>query len=528
MNASSSNKIKNTAIYFTFIILFLVSLFILFNERLDILDKLIKPVEKLDESIKIIDQDTKWSYIGQGENPGVGNVWATSNYDASSWGKGYGDFGEGTETSISSHFFRYEFNIEKDVLETINGIEGKIEYNAAVIVYLNGSIIFAGNVPAGGYNSNSDTGASQITDGKYRNSFQVTDLHALKQGKNIIGVEIHSESIGRDMYFNFHRLDLSKREFQKTIYNMDGLVLEKGDIDDEIFVNYMTDSHDFFRLEYIEEEEYRNEKDFSKYGKTVLMGRKRLIDSSLYLNNVQIPRLKDDTKYIYRIFKIGDKKASKIYSFKTGKRKGFSFAFLASPPISNMKLDEFSSDWDGLLDKSLPLVGNIDFVITSIFQGDISSTNIKTQQAFIMFRKPEILKQLPILTILTDGEDDEYKRELYRRQFNRKTGNEQGNYYVAYQDTLIISINSNDKDYKLHKSFIEDAIDKTKRKWVIVATHNIDDNKELSDIFDQLDIDLLLDDPGYITKINVDNFKLSITKYSLQTGSQSEEYILEK
>lgn len=521
MDTNRYKKIKNPIIYFIFISLFLISFLILLNERLAILDKLVKSMAKPDEVIKIIDQNTEWSYIKEGENPGVGNVWSIDKYDAESWKKGYGDFGGGNvgETisrlkvktedgkNIPSYFFRHEFNMEEETLETIKGIKGKIEYDAAVIVYLNESIIFAGNVPQGGYSSNLDVGVSEHMEENSISSFEINDLSSLKAGKNIIGVEIHQKSMeSNDVYFNFHELKLSTNELENVSYNMDGLVLEQGNTNEDVFINWITDSSDFYIVEYIEESKYKREKDLAKHGKTILMGRKKLKDTNIYVNKAQITRLKNNTKYMYRILKIGNIKGSKMYSFTSGKRNGFSFFLLEGPLI-----DQFSDNLE-----------EVDFIITSIDKKE--KQNIKTDQAFMIFRKPEILKQTPTLIVPGNYQNDEYEKELYDIQFSR--AKEKGNYYITYQDSLIICLDSNDKDYKMHKRFLEDTILKTKKRWNLVTGYNIEDDEEFLNIFKELKIDLILDTKKHISRVDIDKDNITIKNYNIETEDIVEKVIL--
>ncbi|MFP5304061.1 hypothetical protein R2R70_23055, partial [Cobetia sp. SIMBA_158] len=71
-------------------------------------------------------------------------------------------------------------------IENIKLMKGKIHFNDAVLVYLNGNIIFAGNVPAGGYKSNQESGVAEHVDGVQSMNFEVTDMSSLVEGENIL------------------------------------------------------------------------------------------------------------------------------------------------------------------------------------------------------------------------------------------------------------------------------------------------------------------------------------------------------
>lgn len=527
MNNSSNSKIINRIILLVLITLFLLSLFIILNDRIGFANFTQKPTDK-HEHIKIIDKNTRWNYLGDGENPEVGNVWVTADYDASAWKEGIGSFIGIDDDNTPAYFFRYEFNVEEDTLDTIKCIEGIVEYSDAVIIYLNEAIIFAGNVPAGGYKSNLDIGVSQFGRHNQINAFHVTDLKSLKDGKNIIGVELHKSSKDRgDVYLNFQELNFSRREHQKTVYDTDGLVLLQGDKENEVRVSWMTTSHDFYILEYIEAKEHKRKGDFSKYGKTLLMGRKKLCDSNLYLNDVEIVRLKDDTEYMYRISKVGSLEASKSYIFKTGKRKGFSFLCLGSSFSFDKELDDLPLDVNQL-QKSNLIAGKPDFIITTMKCDNNSNTNLQTQKIFKEFRKPILFKTIPIHNILTYDGEDEYLRQLHQGQFSRRTGNNQGNNFFVYQDCLIININLYDINFNQHKIFMKEAIDKTNRNWIIVVTQKFKANKDAIDMFDELGIDLILDSEEYCTKVRVENDKLFVEEYGIKNIDKVNEYIIEK
>ena len=176
--------------------------------------------------------------------PGAGNtgkqMCIRDRYDTSRWKEGRGVFaapesagagGAGVvlqaETpehgEAGTYFFRKEF--ELDGIDEILSMEGQIRYSDAVIVYLNGEIIFAGNVPAGGYESNQETGTAQASEGVQESYFQVTDLSALRAGRNILAVEVHQEDMEQnDAYFSFQGFRLLGIELEEDEPDIRGLM----------------------------------------------------------------------------------------------------------------------------------------------------------------------------------------------------------------------------------------------------------------------------------------------------------------
>lgn len=509
MGKKPKEKIKRQAIYFIFITLFLVSLFVLLNERFALLEVEDKSLEKVEDTINIIDRNTSWSYLDMGENPGVGNVWTTENYDASLWKK------DSIDSSFTpSYFLRYEFYLEEELMREVQAMEGKIEYEAAVIIYLNGSIIFAGNLPEGGYESNSDIGVSQVLERTHIKDFKVTELSALKPGKNIIGVEIHRQGEDQeDIYFDFSKLDLLKDKAKEPLYNTESLLLQQGDGAQEILVNWTTDSSDFYRLEYLEAQKDKGLEDFSELGQSRLMGRKEIGKSKFYQNRVSLEGLKYNTEYLYRIFKIGSKVPSKEYSFKTGGKSGFSFLALEGRYLSK---------------QASSLVGEGDFIITSLSIEDRLEEDLKIEEAFRGFRRLEILKEKPVFLLQGDYEKNPYAQELYKDHFGIEGEGQEDKGHILYQDTLIIGIDASNKDLAKQKAYVRENLEKARRKWNIVIINDGNSNKELMDMLEETKVDLILDIRKGIYKLSVENLEILVERYSLESGEKIHNYILEK
>lgn len=311
-----------------------------------------------DKEIQIVNKSTEWYYTRPRTDPEIGNVWTTDTYDTESWERGTGSFstsqGDGADNYLNSSagekegrhsvFFRSEFTVSEFQKDSVRAMAGRIQYKAGVVVYLNGTIIFTGNIPEGGYKSNLEAGAAQDTKEIYDEKFQVTDLFVLREGRNILAVEIHAAG-DDEIYFSFSDFALSKNRVEEKKYDTVKLILSKGENTDEICVNYLSASKGSYRVEYLEKSRYKKEGDFALYGKTAYMGTINI--GSQWLSTVKLDRLKENMEYVYRILRVGAKEGAEIYSFTTGKVEESSFTVISLPTMEeNTDFRTAASKWN--------------------------------------------------------------------------------------------------------------------------------------------------------------------------------------
>ncbi len=194
----------------------------------------IEPILTLDTGV--------WSFI-EGydaiaaiENSTEENSWTDVTYDDSTWARGVGSFGakDGLQGELSGGYYpstllaqhnsgndnypvyllRSEFNI-MDV-EHIGTLVANIVYDDAVIVYLNGEVVFEGNVPAGGYLTANSYGASNTTGEPISAQFEIP-MRAMELEENILAVELRqADEYSSDVYFEFTSLVPTYSEIQST------------------------------------------------------------------------------------------------------------------------------------------------------------------------------------------------------------------------------------------------------------------------------------------------------------------------
>ena len=117
---------------------------------------------------------TVWDYLETGKEPaadGEGRTWLEQGYEGEGWKSASWTFGsvkgERTDrvanklprnllafyqedgTLVPAYYFRTEFEVEDP--KAVQKLQGEIQYDDAVIVYLNGEVLYEGNVPEHGY-----------------------------------------------------------------------------------------------------------------------------------------------------------------------------------------------------------------------------------------------------------------------------------------------------------------------------------------------------------------------------------------
>lgn len=288
----------------------------------------------------------RWQYLDGGREPGAGNLWTTGHYDAGDWQTGSGRFaadagalGSGAgvvlarpeEGGAATYFFRRAFTMGS--LDDVEALRGTIRYSDAVLVYLNGTVIFAGNVPEGGYETNQSGGCAMDPGAVHEDAFLVTDLTMLREGTNVLAVELHqSSAAGRNAFFQMVHFGLLNEEVSETPPQLRDVFLEQGDGEGQVFVNWLTGSDGYYALEYMTAKEYAGltdmENGFHLYAARVLMGRTYDEARDCYLDRAPISHLKAGEEYLCRVVEVGSGAASDILRFTAAGNNRCAFAVL--------------------------------------------------------------------------------------------------------------------------------------------------------------------------------------------------------
>jgi len=134
--------------------------------------------------------------------------WIEPDYNTNDWLKGnapflfMGESGEGCKIQNSrTVYFRKEFNIEK--LDSVNQLVAFLKYDNGAVLYLNGKKLRKTSMPDGETDYN--TYAFNNSGSFVTYTLGQVDLQCLKNGKNIIAIEIHqSQTDSSDLFFDFY------------------------------------------------------------------------------------------------------------------------------------------------------------------------------------------------------------------------------------------------------------------------------------------------------------------------------------
>lgn len=164
----------------------------------------------------LIPMGASWRYFDEGSD--LGTSWKELDFDDSSWPSGlaelgYGDGGEATVISYGPNvykkyittYFRKHFTV--DDTSIYKSLVLRIQRDDGAVVYLNGKEVYRTNMPSGIIKYN--TLAVKALNGIDEVSFEKTiiDTNFLKNGYNVIAVEIHQVSpSSSDISFDFQLL----------------------------------------------------------------------------------------------------------------------------------------------------------------------------------------------------------------------------------------------------------------------------------------------------------------------------------
>ena len=182
--------------------------------------------------------------------------------------------------------------------------------------------------------------------------------------------------------------------------------------------------------------------------------------------------------------------------------------FTGDPQIgSSGNIPRDTEGWVNTLNKALEKFPNTSFIQSA---GDqVNDSN--SEEEYTGFFAPEQLKNYPTATTIGNHDNSEY----YEYHFNTpnqnpalgNSNNAGGDYYFTYGDTLIMNLNSNNKNAAEHAQFMEETIAANPDvKWKIVVFHHsiysaanhslaagiIKFREDLVPTIDKLDIDAVL------------------------------------
>ena len=486
---------------------------------------------KIGDSAQLISTATTWKYLDNNVDPGTETdryAWTKADYNDSEWKSEAGkfgakkgkleDLGDGfvptvllnqyingvNGDDIPAFFFRTTVNISN--LDDFSSLSGKLYYDDAAIVYINGVKVASFDEPEGGFESNMSYGGSNASNPKEGvislTKEQLKDV--IKTGQNTIAVELHQgRASSSDIYFEFNNLQVDYGQEETTV-EQKALNLTIGEDETKMNLTWYANTNTSGTVQLAKAGAMING-EFPSQFTTVEATNNQANDKGFYYNQATLANLEENTKYVYRV--VNGDQVSKIYDFTTKDFDGsYNFIFAGDPQIgASGSASKDTEGWDKTLSDSINKF-NPNFILSA---GDQVNTASDENQ-YSGYLDHEELTSVPQAT--TIGNHDS-SSNAYTQHFNLPNETAKGetaagtDYWYVYNNTLFMNINTNNTSTAEHKAFMKEAIKENQDvRWKVVvfhhsvysvASHSVESSilkrrEELAPVFDDLGIDVVL------------------------------------
>lgn len=486
---------------------------------------------KIGDSAQLISTATTWKYLDNNVDPGTETdryAWTKADYNDSEWKSEAGkfgakkgkleDLGDGFAPTvllnqyingvngddIPAFFFRTTVNISN--LDDFSSLSGKLYYDDAAIVYINGVKVASFDEPEGGFESNMSYGGSNASNPKEGvislTKEQLKDV--IKTGQNTIAVELHQgRASSSDIYFEFNNLQVDYGQEETTV-EQKALNLTIGEDETKMNLTWYANTNTSGTVQLAKAGAMING-EFPSQFTTVEATNNQANDKGFYYNQATLANLEENTKYVYRV--VNGDQVSKIYDFTTKDFDGsYNFIFAGDPQIgASGSASKDTEGWDKTLSDSINKF-NPNFILSA---GDQVNTASDENQ-YSGYLDHEELTSVPQAT--TIGNHDS-SSNAYTQHFNLPNETAKGetaagtDYWYVYNNTLFMNINTNNTSTAEHKAFMKEAIKENQDvRWKVVvfhhsvysvASHSVESSilkrrEELTPVFDDLGIDVVL------------------------------------
>lgn len=486
---------------------------------------------KIGDSAQLISTATTWKYLDNNVDPGTETdryAWTKADYNDSEWKSKAGkfgakkgkleDLGDGfvptvllnqyingvNGDDIPAFFFRTTVNISN--LDDFSSLSGKLYYDDAAIVYINGVKVASFDEPEGGFESNMSYGGSNASNPKEGvislTKEQLKDV--IKTGQNTIAVELHQgRASSSDIYFEFNNLQVDYGQEETTV-EQKALNLTIGEDETKMNLTWYANTNTSGTVQLAKAGAMING-EFPSQFTTVEATNNQANDKGFYYNQATLANLEENTKYVYRV--VNGDQVSKIYDFTTKDFDGsYNFIFAGDPQIgASGSASKDTEGWDKTLSDSINKF-NPNFILSA---GDQVNTASDENQ-YSGYLDHEELTSVPQAT--TIGNHDS-SSNAYTQHFNLPNETAKGetaagtDYWYVYNNTLFMNINTNNTSTAEHKAFMKEAIKENQDvRWKVVvfhhsvysvASHSVESSilkrrEELTPVFDDLGIDVVL------------------------------------
>ena len=485
---------------------------------------------------------TLWRYWDYDLDPAEGQskkAWNKADYDDGAWHTARGSFGAyngeaaeilegvapdilleqyaGDGENIAAYFFRTSFNIVDPA--KVSSLIGEVIFDDAIIVYINGTAVYADNLPYIAYDKNLAYGSDSAYSDPQHSAFTVGDTSMLVAGENTLAVELHqADKNSRDVYFDFLSLQITEGA-DTNVNDIPSYLLEEsyplssatmtmliGETARDVSLRCYSEEKLELCLRLSTDSKAPNGGEYPAKYTQYRMSRKYISATKTYAYTANLSGLTLGRDYTYWLCLTNQPSAASRTRTFTLAEKGESLSFflLGDPQIIESDRNDNIQALDQTLAAALSIQPEPSFLISLGDQVN-SEDSMLEYDAFV---RAASFKSIPLAAICgnhdTSGPFAPYLGPTFMTESN--------NYSFVRDNALFIAIDSNNRDFDAQKQFVRDAIAAQPARWVFVLMHHglysagphSDSNtidslrEEYAPFFTEMDIDAVLSGHDHI------------------------------
>lgn len=498
-------------------------------------------------NVEIVKEGMEWHYLDDHTDPNVGtwyeewnkrNGWAypldfldwgtiPMRFDDEHWpraGKGAFSFDAAANGGVelskkddgkagSTYFFRhtFELNDPKDIV----AITGKVRYNDAIILYLNGKPVEnLFNIPMSNYSKNLEYGATKrITDKYVEEDFVIQDVSNLYEGLNTIAVELHTyDENENDAYFELMSFVLNPdKENLPATEDVKNIAINAGEDESKVNFAWYALSGETGKVQIAKSTDQVGDTFPADKAVTVEAADRGLAytkfyDKNYYYNKVTVPNIERGVDYVYRVGNGNVWSDSHVLKTKDIS-EGYEVLFLSDAQVGTGTIPTDKAGWENTLNNAFEKYPNISFIANT---GDMVDVATKENEYDAYF-SPEALLTVPSATAVGNHDISANYGYHYNEPNLSGLGANAANsdYHFTYGNVLYLVLNTNNTNNKEHIEFIKQTMAAQgdhKYDWTVLMFHqsiysaakqstieeNIQRREELVPVIDELGIDIAL------------------------------------
>ncbi|MDH6366232.1 MULTISPECIES: metallophosphoesterase family protein [unclassified Breznakia] len=414
-------------------------------------------------------------------------------------------------TTYSTYYLRHTFRLTQKQVDSIYAITGKVKYNDAMIMYINGKPVgnFF-NIPTSNYKANTEYGSQVKVDEYIEEEFLVEDVSSLADGyvpgtyKDVwdddwkmtvsqldvadtdaygntfmditIAVELHTyDEVDEDALFELVEFNINpagdKLPDSDAVKNVS---LNVGRDESSLNLAWFATSENAGALQIMEGNDvsvFDEAKASTIPAKSTEKAYTKFTDTHYYSNKVDYNGIEPGKNYVYRVGNADG--YSKVYKLTTKNvDNGYEFIFLSDAQIGTGTIPTDLLGWENTLDKALGMFPNVSFIANT---GDMVDVANKESEYDAYFT-PKALQGIPSATAV--GNHDIAKN--YGNHFNEPNLSGLGasaansDYYYTYGNVLYMVLNTSNSNNEEHVEFMRKVNEETKDQdfaWKVVMFH---------------------------------------------------------